>query len=45
MYERSVAMPTVFVLFETPVSLLALLIGLGVSMGAYWLYIALKEVI
>lgn len=33
-----------YVLFETPVSLLALLIGLVVSMGVYWLYIALKEV-
>jgi len=32
----------VFALFETPVSLLALLIGLGVSMGGYWLYKAIS---
>ena len=37
-------MPPVFTLFETPVSLLALLIAIGVSVGVYWLCLALKEV-
>lgn len=34
----------VFTLFGTPVSLPALLIGLVVSLGVYWLCLALKEV-
>lgn len=35
----------VYVVFGTPVSLLALLIGLVVSLGVYWLWLAIKEVV